>query len=952
MPAERVALTAESPRAVPGSASAVTQLPGVMICHPENGTRCGVGLGFEYQPSCGALVLRSITGTDSPFALGDCLAQVNGTDVTSNAMLAPSLIFGDAGTSVHLKMTRGTSSIEATLTRKPTLEDGNLMTMSGGAKTCGIGVVLEIESNSQCFYVKRVVHGGPAFSAGVLQGDLVTHIDDADMRSFTKEQLPSLILGPEGSMLRMKLLRAGDTASRELAITRFLDTAKAQQSNLASSALLTFDYMESVGVPLETDKYACCLHEDIVSALFTVPKRIQVVSLSLESGMANVYVLPDFEGSDTRSVEELVRDFVYQGSTQCSMLRQKPTCKSLSKIDVLGQVDPTQPKLDLDKLCSAPIMLKSTHALMHSAPPAPVVPSEKADKQIGDCGGDAGHESTEKNGLEPEVVAVRHAQKMGMSGEVGLLAPKVLLCVVKASHTQEACHDDNTVSDNTSDCNMPEEVDASPVVSAVDNTQGETSMAGQDPNAESASPLVQPTDEESASAEEGCAAEEAVEAGLELPIGKLLACLGHPEASKAIDGSNSEEVATTAGSASTSPGREEAANPEQEEASPDHGRPLSPSSISSEADKPIAGGAELPETSEPLVENALLMSSVPESTDAGAGETIARDAETADLERETYVSVSAAQPSAVRSKSLQLLSLPAEASSLAEESEACASASAPPVVPEITLDAKEERAPVETPVEGSALESVAALYPCDVRPSDHVSMDDGPNLKEAEGLIAEHERGMEPAGLPAIGGDAWGGRICSSVNDPAPVQVPCVPPRPSRAAAAASSLREGVGEEAPNPACKASAVCEVTAHEKAGEQNPKISPDEMKDLHEKFPHRIPVIVTKAEYSIAPEIEGCKYLVPMNITAKNLHILISKRMDALPSGMRLVLSAAGLPLLGNGPNGIFEFYNTHQGKDGTLHLAYDVEGTVVQVNERFLTHTEPISLKLSNGASPK
>ena len=203
--------------------------------------------------------------------------------------------------------------------------------------------------------------------------------------------------------------------------------------------------------------------------------------------------------------------------------------------------------------------------------------------------------------------------------------------------------------------------------------------------------------------------------------------------------------------------------------------------------------------------------------------------------------------------------------------------------------------------------------------------------------------------MPAIGGDAWGGGICSYVNDPAPGQVPCVPPRPSRASAAASSLGEGVGEEAPNPACQASAVCEVTAHEKAGEQNPKISPGEMKDLHEKFPHRIPVIVTKAEYSIAPEIEGCKYLVPMNITAKNLHILISKRMDALPSGMRLVLSAAGLPLLGNGPNGIFEFYDTHHGKDGTLHLAYDVEGTVVQVNDRFLTHTEPISLKLS---SPK
>ena len=110
--------------------------------------------------------------------------------------------------------------------------------------------------------------------------------------------------------------------------------------------------MESVGSCVDTDKLLSSLQAEIVSALETVTKRIQVVSLSRQSGLANVYILPDFEGTDSRSVEELVHDFVYQSSNQLSMLRQKSTCKSLSKITLLGQVDPFQSKLDIDSASS------------------------------------------------------------------------------------------------------------------------------------------------------------------------------------------------------------------------------------------------------------------------------------------------------------------------------------------------------------------------------------------------------------------------------------------------------------------------------------------------------------------------------------------------------------------------------------------------------------------------
>ena len=134
----------------------------------------------------------------------------------------------------------------------------------------------------------------------------------------------------------MKLLRAGDNTSREMVITRFLDTAKAQQSNLASSVLLTFDYMESVEHRLETDKYARCLHDDIVNS----PSLCQSASKLLAFRWRVVWPIYTFYQISKARIPAVLRNLfatLFTSSTQRSVLRQKATCKSLSKMDVLGQ---------------------------------------------------------------------------------------------------------------------------------------------------------------------------------------------------------------------------------------------------------------------------------------------------------------------------------------------------------------------------------------------------------------------------------------------------------------------------------------------------------------------------------------------------------------------------------------------------------------------------------------
>jgi len=914
---------------------------GTLFAPQDSVGRCGVGLGFEFQPARGVLVLRSIAeGTESPFCIGDYLTGVNGTDVSSNSMLAPSLIWGDAGSSVHLKMIRGGEtprSVDAMLIREPSGEDMSLITMSGGGKTCGIGVVLELETHSQCFYVKRVVHGGPAFSAGVLQGDLVTHIDDKSMRDFTKDQLPSLILGPEGSVLHCRLMRAGETHVRELVITRFLDTAKAQQSNLASSAVLTFDYIQYDGSPAGLDKFSQSLQDDIVSALHTAGKRIHVVSVSLESGLANVHILPDFvAAADTRSVEELVRDFVYQGSTQRSMLRQKHTCKSLSKITILGQVDPTQAKLDLDLYSEAPLAHTPLEVLLVAAS---ANEEEKAKEVLFRKSAPV---ATRKAAPPPSLplLKIEHVEMMN-SAEPNLLSPKVL-AIVRATPTQMPSADLFKTLDQATK-------DASPAVSPLGTSLVESDVAVSNQEEQVAeneecstaaigdnmAPFATILDDKFNDTDgQHLAAEESVEetdtlkvpaekpAELDLPIGRmLLAVLGHPQ----ITAHEGEIVVQEAVC-------ELVCTPEKVQVATE-------GCADEEEEDVVAQDVALKElvmcvpnlfVSEDHV--VVPVVSVPD---------VATEIDVDVVEEEAIQQVVGA-----RCRSLRLVSVPAESCALDARDECLVSDSAALAA----LDAAEQRlifaeAQFAAQSAGSALQTIELMDPSILDATDDASMEKSAILDEAEQLIASNTLPGATDGLQAMGSNASIGqctlddsednrhalpiqlaappRPSRSAPAPAPDVLPAPPPRPSRGFDATRTSAVGVGT---------SSVSAITAHLKPDEIKVEIAPEEVRELNEKFPNRIPIVVSRAEYSIAPEIQGHKYLVPLNITAKNLHILISKRIDALPDGMRLVLSVGGAPLLGNGHRGIKHLLQTHLTHEGILDVMYDLEEGEINISQ--------------------
>lgn len=215
---------------------------------------------------------------DCPFLRGDRLTEVNGTNLISNAMLAPSLILGACDTSVHLRMIRphGYVVVEGSLRRRYYDEDKDILVMKGGNKACGIGVVLEIDPCNGLYFVKRVIEDGPAWGAGVRKYDTILSVDGKMLKGLRKEALPSLIVGPAGSVLSVSLVPAGGVAiadAKHISITRLLDTARAQYCNAPTAVrcvlsencieTITFDvpaFFEAVRFDLVQVCSCVCIH--------------------------------------------------------------------------------------------------------------------------------------------------------------------------------------------------------------------------------------------------------------------------------------------------------------------------------------------------------------------------------------------------------------------------------------------------------------------------------------------------------------------------------------------------------------------------------------------------------------------------------------------------------------------------------------------------------------------
>ena len=76
----------------------------------------------------------------------------------------------------------------------------------------GIGVTIQLEEN-EGYRILEVTSRGPAEEAGIQVGDLLFEVEGQDVRSMDVTQVRDLVKGKEGTSVRLRLLRKGESLS-------------------------------------------------------------------------------------------------------------------------------------------------------------------------------------------------------------------------------------------------------------------------------------------------------------------------------------------------------------------------------------------------------------------------------------------------------------------------------------------------------------------------------------------------------------------------------------------------------------------------------------------------------------------------------------------------------------------------------------------------------------------
>lgn len=99
------------------------------------------------------------------------------------------------------------------------------------------GIGIEITSAGAHTRIVSPIEGSPADRAGVLPGDVITGIDQAEVAGLPLSGVTKLLVGPAGSRIRLTLARPGVTAPVELDLTRELIRVQSVRSELLGQGI-------------------------------------------------------------------------------------------------------------------------------------------------------------------------------------------------------------------------------------------------------------------------------------------------------------------------------------------------------------------------------------------------------------------------------------------------------------------------------------------------------------------------------------------------------------------------------------------------------------------------------------------------------------------------------------------------------------------------------------------
>src|SRR5262244_1422841 len=94
------------------------------------------------------------------------------------------------------------------------------------------GLGIEVTMEDGLVKVVAPIDDTPAFKAGVMAGDVITHLDDEPVQGLTLNQAVEKMRGPVNTKIRLKIMRKGQDKPVEVSIVRDITRVRSVRSNV------------------------------------------------------------------------------------------------------------------------------------------------------------------------------------------------------------------------------------------------------------------------------------------------------------------------------------------------------------------------------------------------------------------------------------------------------------------------------------------------------------------------------------------------------------------------------------------------------------------------------------------------------------------------------------------------------------------------------------------------
>src|SRR6185436_10788831 len=94
------------------------------------------------------------------------------------------------------------------------------------------GLGIEVTMEDGLVKVVAPIDDTPAYKAGVMAGDIITHLDDEPVQGLTLNQAVEKMRGPVNTKIRLKIMRKGQDKPVEVSITRDIIRVRSVRSRL------------------------------------------------------------------------------------------------------------------------------------------------------------------------------------------------------------------------------------------------------------------------------------------------------------------------------------------------------------------------------------------------------------------------------------------------------------------------------------------------------------------------------------------------------------------------------------------------------------------------------------------------------------------------------------------------------------------------------------------------